>query len=691
MSEVPLDRITEFETAQRQLEVVQLEASRERVGLVDRVRSLGRENLRVRALLCIEKDCVDSLRHHMALSQEEFHQVRRDRDDTRKRLRRIITARRVSTVRRIKTRERIKMKIVYQDYLQDKNSFKPAAKTTTNADGTSTTLIKGSKEELYEGKKFGGNEATKKTQKTLRKQMYENFSAPSTESLDSIFNRLQKIIIEQEVKGTASSSSSSNSHNMAFVSSPSSTNEVNTTYGVKETSSKAMVAIDGAGFDWSYMADDEVPTNMALMVFSDSEPKFEGYGPKTSKNVSEDTSNEVRESPDAPMVEKLVLDDKLEKKTVFPTVTKIEFVRPKQQERPVRKPVKYADMYSFDHVQANCNYHQRERVVSRNNYTRVNYNYSTKKAYPGAHRNMAPRAVLMKTGLRPLNTARPVNTAHPKTTVYSARPMSRFSKSAQSTVKRPYQIKTSLTNKNFSQKVNTAKGSFYTARPKAVNTVRPNSVVVNVVRANQVYPQKEDQGYVDSGCLRHMTGNMSYLSDFKEFDEGYVTFWVTEPKEENYRKKVLVHVTLARRRDLAKNYILMPLWKDGSLFDSSSKNASNDEPQLFSDARKKDDEGVIPTASLEATHVGFFGDDTEVDMSNITTTYPFPSTPNTRIHKDHSLARFLSQEEPKKVIQALKDPIWWNVLQERSKGNILKHNRKTALLQSQRCLITLIE
>ncbi|GJR36242.1 hypothetical protein Tco_1211926 [Tanacetum coccineum] len=117
--------------------------------------------------------------------------------------------------------------------------------------------------------RFGGNEATKKTQETLLKKMYENFSAPSTESLDSIFNRLQKIvsqlailgenisqedlnmkflrslpskcnthvvvwrnqpdldtmsfndlynnfkIVEQEVKGTASSSS--NSQNMAFV------------------------------------------------------------------------------------------------------------------------------------------------------------------------------------------------------------------------------------------------------------------------------------------------------------------------------------------------------------------------------------------------------------------------------------------------------------------------------------------
>ncbi|GKC47385.1 hypothetical protein Tco_1065107 [Tanacetum coccineum] len=243
-------------------------------------------------------------------------------------------------------------------------------------------------------------------------------------------------------------------------------------------------------------------SNSGLKEFQ--QPEFEGYGPKASKNVSEDTSNEVIESPDAPMVEKLVSDDKLEKKNVLPTVAKIEFVRPKQQE----KSVKYAKMYrsqasfvcgSFDHVQANCN------------------------SIKGKGWNMVPRAVLMKTGLRSLNTTRPVNTAHPKTTVYSARPMSHVSKSAQSTIKRPYQIRTTLTNKNFSQKVNTVKGKFYTARPKAVNTTRPNSAVVNVVRANQGHPQKKDQGYVDSGCSRHMTGNMSYVSYFKEFDRGYVT------------------------------------------------------------------------------------------------------------------------------------------------------------------------
>ncbi|GKB02101.1 putative ribonuclease H-like domain-containing protein [Tanacetum coccineum] len=86
----------------------------------------------------------------------------------------------------------------------------------------------------------------------------------------------------------------------------------------------------------------------------------------------------------------------------------------------------------------------------------------------------------------------------------------------------------------------------------------------------------------------------------------------------------------------SQDYILMPLWKDGSLFDSSLKNASNDEPQPSSDAGKKNDEGVY-NATLEAIHADFFGDETEVDMSNITTTYPVPSTPNTRIHKDHSL------------------------------------------------------
>ncbi|GKD94333.1 hypothetical protein Tco_1374170, partial [Tanacetum coccineum] len=49
----------------------------------------------------------------------------------------------------------------------------------------------------------------------------------------------------------------------------------------------------------------------------------------------------------------------------------------------------------------------------------------------------------------------------------------------------------------------------------------------------------------------------------------------------------------------SQDYILMPLWKDGSLFDSSSKNASNDEPQPSSDAGKKDNEGVSKESGID--------------------------------------------------------------------------------------------
>ncbi|GJQ92582.1 putative ribonuclease H-like domain-containing protein [Tanacetum coccineum] len=35
-------------------------------------------------------------------------------------------------------------------------------------------------------------------------------------------------------------------------------------------------------------------------------------------------------------------------------------------------------------------------------------------------------------------------------------------------------------------------------------------------------PQQDDKGFVDSRCSRHMTENIAYLSDFKEFDGGYL-------------------------------------------------------------------------------------------------------------------------------------------------------------------------
>ncbi|GJY23541.1 ribonuclease H-like domain-containing protein, partial [Tanacetum coccineum] len=94
-------------------------------------------------------------------------------------------------------------------------------------------------------KRFGGNTATKKTQRNPLKQQYENFTAPSSEMLNQTFDRLQKLVSQNEtnldtmsmgdlynnlkvyepkVKGMSSSSSST--QNMAFVSSSNNSNSI---------------------------------------------------------------------------------------------------------------------------------------------------------------------------------------------------------------------------------------------------------------------------------------------------------------------------------------------------------------------------------------------------------------------------------------------------------------------------------
>nr|GEU58411.1 hypothetical protein [Tanacetum cinerariifolium] len=99
-------------------------------------------------------------------------------------------------------------------------------------------------------KRFSRNAATKRTQRNLLKQQYENFTASSSEMIDQTFDRLQKLrnkvdldtmsmdvlynnfkVYEPEVKGMSSLSSSI--QNMAFVSS--SNNNTSSTNGVVNT------------------------------------------------------------------------------------------------------------------------------------------------------------------------------------------------------------------------------------------------------------------------------------------------------------------------------------------------------------------------------------------------------------------------------------------------------------------------
>ncbi|GJX07855.1 putative ribonuclease H-like domain-containing protein [Tanacetum coccineum] len=397
------------------------------------------------------------------------------------------------------------------------------------------------------------------------------------------------------------------------------------TVPVETSTSTALVSCDGlGGYDWSDQA--EEGPNYALMAYSSSSSDSEivdnckkglGYNvvpppytgnfmPSTPdlsftgldefvnkpvvENIKsdEEVSKVVRKSNDSPIIEDWVSDSeeenvsqtKTKKKIVKPSIAKIEFVKPKQQEKTARKTVKQVEKYrqnthsprgnqrnwnnmmsqrlgsnfemfnkacyvcgSFDHLQVNCNYHhkqfQKQRMVKPiwNNAQRVNHQNFAKKTHPCAKKNMVPKAVLMKSGLVSVNTARQVNVAHTKTTVNAARPMSYLSKKAHSTIKRPINKNTTFKNNNFNQRVNTVKDkNVNTIRPKsAVNDARPKAVVntikgnnVNVVKASACWssPQidLQDQGVIDSGCSRHMTGNMSYLTDYEEIDGGYVAF-----------------------------------------------------------------------------------------------------------------------------------------------------------------------
>ncbi|GKC78115.1 hypothetical protein Tco_1128889 [Tanacetum coccineum] len=60
----------------------------------------------------------------------------------------------------------------------------------------------------------------------------------------------------------------------------------------------------------------------------------------------------------------------------------------------------------------------------------------------------------------------------------------------------------------------------------SVNTARPINTAYLRPTVNSGNPQLElqEKGVIDSRCCRHMTGNKSYLSDYKEINSGFVAF-----------------------------------------------------------------------------------------------------------------------------------------------------------------------
>nr|GEX20139.1 hypothetical protein [Tanacetum cinerariifolium] len=156
-------------------------------------------------------------------------------------------------------------------------------------------------------------------------------------------------------------------------------------------------------------------------------------------------------------------------------------------------------------------YHQRQvenqKIVKPvwNYNQRVNQNNFAKNTHPCPKRNIVPKAIYMKSGIKSINaawkffsketvtvnTARPVNTAQSKTAMNAAKPWSYFSNSAHLVVKRPIQSKTTFKNSFINQRVNAVRNKHVnTARRKAVvNTARPKALL-NAVKGNEVYAVK---------------------------------------------------------------------------------------------------------------------------------------------------------------------------------------------------------
>ncbi|GJR77211.1 putative ribonuclease H-like domain-containing protein [Tanacetum coccineum] len=118
---------------------------------------------------------------------------------------------------------------------------------------------------------------------------------------------------------------------------------------------------------------------------------------------------------------------------------------------------------------------------------------------------MVPRAVLIKSGLVSVNTARQVNAAHTKTIVNGASLMGNNVNAAR-----------------LKAVVNAVKGNHVNAVKASTCWVwKPKTKVLDHGNPQQ---DLQEKGVINNGCSRHMTGNMSYLTDFEEIDGGYVAF-----------------------------------------------------------------------------------------------------------------------------------------------------------------------
>ncbi|GJY30826.1 hypothetical protein Tco_0414321 [Tanacetum coccineum] len=263
------------------------------------------------------------------------------------------------------------------------------------------------------------------------------------------------------------------------------------TVNVEESSSKAMLAINGVGIRGCQIFDNNrkgvgynavAPPLIGLFApptidLSKSgleefkQPKFEGYGVKVSDYDEDETLEKVSESAN---VQKPKQADQPRKNSQNPRNNSFNWNTPMSKKLGmVQKPV-------LNNVKKGTG--QREVRPVWNNAMRTNH-----QNFSNSRRNFAPTTVLTKSGLVPISTARqsssraaaPVSTARPIKTVapkpfvnvVKSRPNA-FQKS-HSPSRRSFYQHTTLKNRNLNNRVNTVKVN-------SVNTAKGKKVISDV-------------------------------------------------------------------------------------------------------------------------------------------------------------------------------------------------------------------
>nr|GEZ36075.1 hypothetical protein [Tanacetum cinerariifolium] len=355
---------------------------------------------------------------------------------------------------------------------------------------------------------------------------------------------------------------------------------------VEESAPKALMAIDGVGCDWSYMANEEedhalvanqeAPTEFALMAKSSSDTeeleelkkKKEGLDIKLTgfQSASKDLDTLLGSQRHSPSIESNSSDLQNINSSIFEKGDTLESIMSKpmikfvkvtdspskvkiSKVETIRKPfVKYAKMYrnttkspkvrgnqrnwnnlktqqlgkdfvmknkacfkcgQFDHLAYDCVvWEEQGKTWPKNNNT---------------HKSMSPRIFFYKTSRQLMKTNRPnMNAAQPKRTS--------FTKPAHSYVRRPFQRTSAVRTQFRVPRVSTINTKFPIVNKKfpTGNSKLSTADLGNkgkAVNASACWIWKPKQnstgkGYWDSGYSRHMTGNISYLSDYEPYDGG---------------------------------------------------------------------------------------------------------------------------------------------------------------------------